>query len=452
MIKLTPSEISVLNCLLTDSECIGDIIEAITVNDFSTEDGRKVYSNIVELAENGKPFDMMSLAEKMGETEWLAKLGEIAKAHAYTPNISHYIDAMIDARVKRQAGALAGNAFQMAKNSKTGAEIMEFLSNGILEIENNRPTEDCLTLMSDGLEDFVEELERELNNASGMRGLPTGIRDLDKFLKGLIDAGLYIIAGRPAMGKTVLAENIATYNAVNGKKVLFFSLEMSKKELRRRTVANLANVPLDEIQSGRAMQNDAHALSIGQALNALKNSVYGIDEKAGASMAYCRSKISMFKRKYGLDLIVIDYLQLLTTNKKDRFEEVSFISRELKKIAKDFNVPVVALSQLSRDCEKRQNKRPVMSDLRESGQIEQDADAIFFVYRDEVYHPASPAKGLMEILCGKSRHTECKDVVTVFKGEYQKVVPADLSCYELVNQSKETKTVNAKSAYKSGEF
>ena len=450
MINASQSEISVISCLINYKETIGDVIERVLPADFQSEDLRIVYTTIINLAESGKPFDIISLAEKLGESEWLAKLGEIAKSYAHQSNISHYVDSVIDSRIKRQAAMIAGNAFQMSKKNKSGAEIVEYINNGMIEIESAVPTEDCLSLMSDDLDSFVDELEQELNNKSGIRGLPTGISDLDKFLKGLIPGGLYIIAGRPAMGKTVLAENIVTHNSLNGRKTLLFSLEMSKKELRRRTIANVANVPLDEIQSGRAMTNDNYALQIGNALGRLKKSTYGIDEKAGASIAYIRSKISLFKRKYGLDLVAIDYLQLVTSNKKDRFEEVSFISRELKKIAKDFNIPVVALSQLSRECEKRQNKRPVMSDLRESGQIEQDADAIFFVYRDEVYNEQSPAKGLMEILCGKSRHTECKDIVTVFKGECQKVTTADYSCYEAVARSKEFK--QAKQSYKQGDF
>lgn len=443
------AEHRVLAGVMCDDHAIEQVIDIVKPEYFISAEGSKVYSAILDQFQQGAPFDVISLASVMGEAKWLYKLGEIAKAGFTSANIAHYAELVRASHFKREL-IRAMQAAINAQQTLTDKDMIELMSAKILEIENQLQTKNGPRLVSDVLSNTVTELEQRFERKGQVLGLTTGLTDLDRITNGLQPAKLYIIAGRPSMGKTILAENIATHNAMKNKNVLFFSLEMSAEELSYRSMSNLSGVNFDSIQKATVFNNDTQFTLLGDAITKLKNANgYFVDDTAGLSITEARARVTSLHRQHGIDLIIFDYLQLMTAKAESRFQEVSIISRELKRLAKDFNCPVVALSQLSRKVEERTNKRPIMSDLRESGQIEQDADVITFVYRDEVYDEFSPAKGLCELIIGKNRGGLLENIVTVFKGENQKFLSADHGAWRRIEQTKQTKKVSNFSDYKS---
>jgi replicative DNA helicase len=273
-------------------------------------------------------------------------------------------------------------------------------------------------VLADQLEVWQERHDRHARGET-LIGLSTGLRDLDEKLGGLQPDHLYIVAGRPAMGKTTLAMGFVIEAAVHqSKSALVISLEMNKGQLLDRAVASEGRIPLTLVKSGTACQT--HGTELSAAAGVLRRAPLYIADRAGSSIGRIRSLARRHKLRYGLDLLMIDYLQLLEGEGGNRTEEVSSISRGCKLLAKELGIPVVLLSQLSRKCEERPNKRPIPSDLRESGAIEQDADVILFVYRDEVYHENTEAKGIAEIIIGKGRDIEMGTVRTAFLGQYNR--------------------------------
>ena len=276
-------------------------------------------------------------------------------------------------------------------------------------------------MAEDMLDDYIEVLQARADRGEGIDGLSTGIPDLDAKLQGLKSEQLIIIAGRPAMGKTTLAMNIASHVAIReAKSVMAFSLEMNSTGLLDRFMASEGRIPLQLIKNGTAPQT--HGAELMSAAGKLKHSKLSISDRASMTINRIRSAARRHKRRHGLDLIVIDYLQLMDADSRtfSREQEISYMTRSAKLMARELGIPVILLSQLSRECEKRPNKRPLCSDLRESGAIEQDADIILFVYRDEVYHEHSDAKGIAEIIIGKGRDIETGTVRTAFLGQYSR--------------------------------
>ncbi len=276
-------------------------------------------------------------------------------------------------------------------------------------------------MAEDMLDDYIEVLQARADRGEGIDGLSTGIPDLDALLQGLKPEQLIVIAGRPAMGKTALAMNITSHVAIReNKSVMVFSLEMNKTGLMDRLMASEGRIPLQLIKNGTAPQR--HGAELMAAAGKLKQSRLSISDRASMTINRIRSAARRHKRRHGLDLLMIDYLQLMESDSRtfNREQEISHMTRSAKLMARELGIPVILLSQLSRECEKRPNKRPMCSDLRESGAIEQDADIILFVYRDEVYHEHSDAKGIAEIIIGKGRDIETGTVRTAFLGQYSR--------------------------------
>jgi replicative DNA helicase len=350
-------------------------------------------------------------------------------------NLMHHVKIVRESsrRETIQSG-LAVAMRKLAQREDTSAVVDE-LNTLVNSLESVSASE--LRNIGNTMDGLVDELDRRFQANGEIVGLTTGLKDLDESIQGMQDGNLIIIAGRPAMGKSVLAQNIASHNALKGENVLFFSLEMTEFEIQQRLVSSVGCIDYGSIQSASCVGDDSQITILGDTINKIKKGKFHIDDSSSLSVHELKSKAISFQRKTGsVGLVVVDYLQLLSAKAESRFQEVSTISRELKALAKVLECPVIALSQLSRSLESRADKRPLMSDLRESGQLEQDADKILFIYRDEVYNESTPAKGLAEIILGKARNCPKKDVVSIFDGAKQTFRNADHTAYERIDSVK----------------
>jgi len=396
--------------ILNDSKLLQDY--ELKANDFMGVHNRELYACILEMNENGDFIDNITFMDYL-----TAKYPDNKNLFSHLVGI--FADFISAAGMDNYAKAIQRDS-KGAKLSVTLSELalmagshgnypdkMEKVLNTIAEMQE--PEQRDLVDINDGMRGFIEELERR-GNIEGMDGLSTGFERLDQRFNGLKPSDLMIVAGRPSQGKTSFALNIADHVAINDGSVLVFSLEMSAPQLMDKSMANLSGVGLDTIKRGNL--TDEHWPMITMAMSQLKDKKLFVDETARTVQ---QMSIIAKKKKLqeGLDLIIVDYIQLMDGAGGNRTEQVGSISRGLKLLAKDLNVPVIALSQLSRGVESRQDKRPMMSDLRDSGAIEQDADIIMFVYRDEYYYPDETLnKGVAEIITSKYRNGEVgKDVL-----------------------------------------
>ena len=270
---------------------------------------------------------------------------------------------------------------------------------------------------SDILDTVMQRIDERQNNPMGIIGLPTGFTGLDNITHGLHPGHLIILAARPSMGKTLLAMNIAEHVAIHEKKpIVIFSLEMNKEELLERSLSSVGNVDQDSIKKGSLSASDWEKIS--SLLPKYSNTKFFIEDYSGLRISDIRAKCRRIKREYGLSLVVVDYLTLVSGDGENETDRIGKISRAFKLLARDLNVPVLLISQLNRNLEARQDRRPTMADLRQSGSIEQDADLILFIYRDEVYNPASAHKGLAELNIAKNRHGVLGTIYLSFNGKY----------------------------------
>ncbi|HIJ30995.1 MAG TPA: replicative DNA helicase, partial [Gammaproteobacteria bacterium] len=355
----------------------------------------------------------------------LAYLGSLAKNTPSAANIRHYADIVRERSVLRSLITVANQIADSAFNTegRKAAEILDDAERLVFHIaeqgsRNQKGYEDMQTLLARAV-DKIDELYN--SKAGSVTGIATGFSDFDRKTTGLQNSDLIIVAGRPAMGKTSFAMNIAENAAVReGKSVAVFSMEMSGEQLATRMISSLGRINSNKVRTGQLDEDDWQYLI--KAVEKLNQSKIFIDDTPALTPTELRSRVRRIARAHGLDLIVIDYLQLMQGSGKsaseNRATEISEISRSLKAMAKEMNVPVIALSQLNRSLESRPNRRPVMSDLRESGAIEQDADIIVFIYRDEVYNEESPDRGVAEIILGKQRHGSIGTVKVAFQGEF----------------------------------
>lgn len=391
------SEQLVIGSLIVDNDCFDEIGDLKT-EVFSSEAHRMIFNEIKTILAQGKPVDLIILAQALedrGSLDFVGNLpylGSIVQSVATTKNVRIHANVLINQCKLRQLRALLAEL-------STDAETVCMPIQEVLD----KAESSMFALASGGSESGICELREAVFEAvdwedSDKKGLSTGLRDLDRLTDGFCKSNLIIVAGRPSMGKSSLAMQIAEHVSKT-ETVAVFSLEMSKREIGSRMLNfHTANV-------GRS---EAVAHLVGLKMH--------IDDKPAVTVSHVRSQCRKIKRKHGLSMIVIDYLQLMQGDGDNRNQEIGSISRGLKSLAKEFDVPVVALSQLSRKVEERADKRPMMSDLRDSGEIEQDADLILFVYRDEVYHQETEFKGLAEILIRKNRNGATGDVTTSFNG------------------------------------
>ncbi|MFJ2456411.1 replicative DNA helicase [Pseudomonas protegens] len=419
------AEHGLLGAMLQRPELIETLSDDITPESFYFPENAEVYRGIMAVRSAGKSVDFLTVSDQItclpnGDNA-LAYCAEIVKNTPSVASAATYAGIVRERAIDRALYDLGSHAMDISQSDQDTQAKISAIQAAAMAIDSGSSADEVVKA-SDVLVDQLEVWqERHDRHASGQTliGLSTGLDDLDEKLGGLQPEQLIIVAGRPAMGKTTLAMGFVVDAAVRqGKSGLVVSLEMSKGQLIDRATASEGRIPLNLIKNGTACQS--HGESLGVAVAKLKKASLFIADRAGATVGRIRSLARRHKMRYGLDILMIDYLQLMEGEGGNRTEEVSSISRGCKLLARELGVPVVLLSQLSRKCEERPNKRPVPSDLRESGAIEQDADVILFVYRDEVYHENSDSKGVAEIIVGKGRDVETGTVRAAFLGQYNR--------------------------------
>jgi replicative DNA helicase len=436
-IKLPPhsveAEQSVLGGVLLDGSAWDKIADLIGEQDFYRVEHRLIYRHIARLNEQAKPVDVITVAEALENTNELEKagglsyLGALAQNVPSAANIRRYAEIVRERAVMRKLAEVGSDIATSAYNpaGRDAGQLLDEAESRIFEIaEAGERGRQGFTPIPPLLTKVVERIETlyARDNPNDVTGVATGFADLDGMTSGLQPGDLVIVAGRPSMGKTAFSINIAEHVALEGKKpVAIFSMEMGGTQLAMRMIGSVGRLNQHSLRTGRLQDEDWSRMT--HALGQLNDAPIFIDETAGLNALELRSRARRLHRQSdGLGLIVIDYLQLMTGTaskaSENRATEISEISRSLKALAKELHVPVIALSQLNRGLEQRPNKRPVMSDLRESGAIEQDADLILFIYRDEVYNSDSPDKGKAEIIIGKQRNGPIGMVPLAFRGEY----------------------------------
>lgn len=423
------AEQAVLGGLMLAPEAFDRIADHLVEGDFYRRDHQLIYRAIRELAEKSRPFDAVTLGEwfeSQGLVEQVAGgayLIELASTTPSAANIVAYADIVRDKAILRHlievGTSIVNDGFQ--PDGRDSSEILSKAEQEVFAIAEagSRGRTDFVPVNTAMAEAF-DVLQTRYANGGGITGLPTGYTEFDEMTAGLQPTDLVILAARPAMGKTTLALNIAEYAAIKTRKaVAVFSMEMSASQLALRLISSNGRVNATRLRTGQLEDEDWSRVT--SAIRMLKETKIFIDDTPALSPDVLRAKSRRLKREHDLGLIVIDYLQLMAVpgNSENRATEISEISRSLKGLAKELNVPVVALSQLNRSLETRADKRPVMADLRESGAIEQDADVIVFIYRDEYYNKDnSPDKGLAEIIIGKQRNGPTGSLKLKFFGEY----------------------------------
>jgi len=436
-IKLPPhsveAEQSVLGGLLLEASALDKIADLITDEDFYRQEHRLIYRQVVRLSEQAKPVDVITVAEALeiaGELDkvgGLPYLGGLAQNVPSAANIRRYGEIVRERSIMRKLAEVGGDIASSAYNpsGRDAAQLLDEAESKVFEIaEAGSRGKQGFISMPPLLSQVVERIETLYgrDNPSDVTGTATGFTDLDRMTSGLQAGDLVIVAGRPSMGKTAFSINIAENVAMDSKlPVAIFSMEMGASQLAMRMLGSVGKLNQHDLRTGRLQDDDWGRLT--HALGKLNDAPIHIDESAALSALELRARSRRLHRQNnGLGLIVVDYLQLMSSNagkaSENRATEISEISRSLKALAKELHVPVIALSQLNRSLEQRPNKRPVMSDLRESGAIEQDADLILFIYRDEVYNSDSPDKGKAEIIIGKQRNGPIGKVELAFRGEY----------------------------------
>lgn len=425
------AEQSVLGALLLDNSAFDKIADLVSADDFYRDDHRRVFRHIVKLIDQTKPADIITVGESIVASEDKDRTGGPAYLAALaqnTPsalNIRRYAELVRERSVQRRLAQVATEIAESAltPSGKDVGQLLDEAEARIMEVgeKGSRGTQGFEQIQPVLARVFerIDHLFRQ-ENKSDVTGLPTGFVDLDRETAGLQEGDLVVIAGRPSMGKTAFALNIAEHIAVKERlPVAIFSMEMGAAQLAQRLLGSISRVDQQKMRTGRLADEEWSALSEGVA--SLHEAPIYIDETGGLNALELRTRARRINRQCGqLKLIIVDYLQLMTasTEGENRATEISEISRSLKSLAKELRCPVVALSQLNRALEQRPNKRPVMSDLRESGAIEQDADLILAIYREEVYVPDTQEKGVAEINILKQRNGPIGQVKMTFLGQY----------------------------------
>lgn len=420
------AEQAVLGSLIADASQWDVASEIVSAGDFYQVEHRHIFEALARLHAADQTVDALTVANQLTIAGVLDKCGgmgyliQLQADHATSAGLLDHSGIVHERSMLRRLKQLGQSVARACSGAKLpqASELVEQLEAGLTGIQNDAGQNSYSTL-ADLVPGFVDELDKASQSGSAITGISTGYPELDRKLAGLQRSDLIIIAGRPSMGKTTLAINIAENAALRGGiSIGVFSMEMSKDQLFKRMVSSVGGIDSQRMRSGQLL--DSEWPKVTAATTELRKAKILIDDTGGLTPSELRSRARRMKRDADIDLIVIDYLQLMSGDSKadTRTNEVSEISRQLKKLAKELNVPVIALSQLNRSVEQRFDKRPVMGDLRESGAIEQDADVILLIYRDEVYNPESPAKGVAEIIIGKQRNGPLGTVLLQFQGEY----------------------------------
>ena len=419
------AEEAVLGGILLDSQALDKVIEILGPDDFYRPVSQKIFLAMITLSGRGEPIDLITLTDalkasdelqEVGGATYIAELGDRVPSAA---NITYYARIVREKAVLRSLIHVAGDIVSRAYTSQE--DIEQFLDDAerlIFEVSEQR-IRPAFSKVGDMIMDTIKTIEQLYERKELVTGIPTGFLDLDQKTAGFQPADLAIIAARPSMGKTAFVLNIAQYVAAQTETpVGIFSLEMSKEQLVMRMLCSDARVDNAKVRTGYLGERDFPRLAM--AAGRLAEAPIYIDDTPGQNVLEVRAKARRLKHEANLGLVIIDYLQLMRglTSEENRTQELAEISRGLKALAKELNIPVVALSQLNRQVELRGDKRPMMSDIRESGAIEQDADVIMFIYRDEFYHPESEEEGTAEIIIGKQRNGPTGTVRLAWRSEY----------------------------------
>ncbi len=422
------AEQAVLGGLMLDNNRFDAVAEVVSEADFFKDNHRQIYAMMLKLSDLGQPLDVITLSEALDRHEELERVGglgyltELATNTPSAANISAY------ARIVREHSTVrkliqAANEISRTSLNPVGLDsddLLQLAEKRVAEIVEDRPKDGGFQTVNNLLKETVEKIDELFRSDSDITGLPSGITDLDQRTSGWQEGELIILAARPSMGKTALALNfVETAMLSQTKPALVFSMEMPAGALVMRMLSSIGRIDQGKIRNGQLTEEDWPKLSA--AVGKMKDKLLFIDDTPGLTPQEVRARVRRVVREHGNPaLVMVDYLQLMQTSgpSEGRTQEISEISRSLKALAKEFNCPVIALSQLNRGVEQRPNKRPMNSDLRESGAIEQDADVILFIYRDEYYNEDSPDKGIAELIIGKQRNGEIGTCRAMFQGKF----------------------------------
>lgn len=423
------AEQSVLGSMLIDKEAMVEVAEMLAGDDFYREAHQHIFHSILALADKGEPVDLVTICEEMENKDLLDKAGgaaylaSIANATPTAAHASYYAEIVKEKSILRR---LINAATEIVRKSYGYIDnIEEFIDETeqlIFDVARSKETQ-SFTHLREALEQTFEKLEKLYERKSGVTGLSTGFTDLNNLTSGFQDSDLIIVAARPSMGKTTLGLNIAHHIALQEEApVAFFSLEMSREQLAQRLLCSAAEIDAQRLRRGFLSSEDWPRLT--QAVGPLSESPFFIDDTAGISVMEMRAKARRLKMEKGLSAVFVDYLQLMRGHERleNRQQEISSISRSLKALAKELNCPVIALSQLSRAVEQRNDKRPILSDLLESGGIEANADLVLFIYRDDYYNPETEKKHITEIIVSKQRNGPTGKIELYFMDHFNKFV------------------------------
>lgn len=420
------AEQSILGALLIDWNALSEVSGRLRTDAFYLEKHREIYDAIMSLYEESLPVDIITVSDELQRRGTLDKIGgvdyiaQLSGSVLTTANISHYVSIIEDKALLRNLIKESGKIMDMCyQGTMEGTDVLSEAEKGIFDIAQglNRTGLEPINSLLDKTFSKLEELSM---NKGDLTGVPSGFIDLDRKTSGFQNSDLILVAARPAMGKTSFVLNIAVNAALRKYPVAIFSLEMSRIQLVNRILSLEATVELEKMRTGKLDSEDWK--KIGYSLGPLAKAPIYIDDNASTTTMEMMSKLRKLKLEKGLGLVIIDYLQLMESRKKteNRQQEISEISRSLKIMAKELNVPVIALSQLSRAPEQRADHRPILSDMRESGAIEQDADMVMFLYRDDYYNEDSEKKNIVEVIIAKHRNGSTGTVELAWLPEYTK--------------------------------
>tara|TARA_R110000787_G_scaffold71059_4_gene158155 strand:- start:2577 stop:3947 length:1371 start_codon:yes stop_codon:yes gene_type:complete len=422
------AEQAVLGGLMLSNSGFDAVASLISDKDFFASDHQLIFQTMGQLNAEQKPLDIITLSETLQNNRQLDQIGgssylvELSNNTPSSANINAYAQIVLERSIIRQLITAASDIVKKGYNP-LGWDSNKLLAEAekrLVAIIESRPNQGGFLSVNELLKEVVERIDQLFNSDADITGLSTGFADLDEKTSGWQPSDLVIVAGRPSMGKTSFAMNMAEHAVLHQEKpVLVFSMEMPASQLIMRMMSSLGKIDQTKLRAGNLSEDDWPRLS--SAASRLKDRPLFIDDTPGITPMELRNRIRQVTREHGQPgMVLVDYLQLMSGSvaTENRTNEISQISRELKNIAREFNCPVIALSQLSRNLENRPNKRPINSDLRESGAIEQDADVVVFIYRDEVYNEESPDKGVAEIIIGKQRNGPIGTCKLTFLGKY----------------------------------
>ena len=420
------AEQAVLGGLLQDSSNFDGVMETLSISDFYKSNHRKIFQTMVQLVEQNQPIDVVTVSESLQseitEVGGLDYLTDLATNVPSSANVVAYAKIVSERATLRQLISAATEISRASYNpgAMGSDDLLQFAEKRVLEIAEDRPKEGGFEDINTLLKKSVGKIDELFRSDQNITGLPTGIADLDEKTSGWQDGELIILAARPSMGKTALALNFIESVILHTQRTaLVFSLEMPADSLMMRMLSSVGRIDQSRIRNGKLTEEDWPKLEM--AARKLKDKKLFIDDTAGLTPNEIRARVRRLSREHGEPgVIMIDYLQLMHVggSSEGRTQEISEISRSMKALAREYSCPVIALSQLNRGVEQRPNKRPMNSDLRESGAIEQDADVILFIYRDEYYNEESKDKGIAELIIGKQRNGEIGTVKAAFVGKF----------------------------------